>query len=494
MATTIPYDPSLALANIVPEEKLTVLKEIGKAQAPVDAAQEKLNSALLALRSLDMTISELANLQVDLKDVDKEREAATKDVSAAAGELIKARLESNKKVATLRTKMQGIIDDAFESPIDYNKTTIKQMPISADSLSLDAQYFSFDKNMQRSASTMVQMANMVSGSTGSLGAKISAETTAKVTAQVSKQLENHDIQGTLIITATCTHKNALLLAPLVIDVDKGIRAWNAMGMKPKIKSDDPGSMAQIALEAGTDKESSFNILSGATYGSSFIGMVHILRTSNTETNQNAESAAASAQVQMTVGNWLAKASGGFGVDTSVAREVKNLLSSQKISSHISLITVGAIPTITANNVKIAVKEFTEFDPKASMEALGQLNAATDSANTSVTDAARAARTGGQMLQIRGTEIKNVMAGVGEIDDGQNKMLDINSLMTAFEDYVAKVLSGNVGVPITYYLKPITAAQLAQMWVAKYLPAQYVTSAGDDTTPQQPQQPAAPANG
>ena len=30
-------------------------------------------------------------------------------------------------------------------------------------------------------------------------------------------------------------------------------------------------------------------------------------------------------------------------------------------------------------------------------------------------------------------------------------------------------SGDVGVPINYYLKPITAGQLAQMWVAKYLP-------------------------
>jgi hypothetical protein len=59
------------------------------------------------------------------------------------------------------------------------------------------------------------------------------------------------------------------------------------------------------------------------------------------------------------------------------------------------------------------------------------------------------------------------------------MLDINSLMTAFTDFVSKA-STNVGVPINYYLKPITANQLAQMWISKYIPGEYVTSAGDDT--------------
>jgi len=43
----------------------------------------------------------------------------------------------------------------------------------------------------------------------------------------------------------------------------------------------------------------------------------------------------------------------------------------------------------------------------------------------------------------------------------------------------------VGVPVTYYLKPITASQLIQMWVAKYFPGQYVTSSGDDATPKEP---------
>ncbi|MDY7021094.1 MAG: hypothetical protein SWJ54_06990 [Cyanobacteriota bacterium] len=86
-----------------------------------------------------------------------------------------------------------------------------------------------------------------------------------------------------------------------------------------------------------------------------------------------------------------------------------------------------------------------------------------------------------MIQIRASEIHSVMLGLGEIDDGVNKMLDINTLMTAFEDYVNKALAGNIGVPVTYHLKPITRAQLAQMWVAKYYPNQYLSISGDDSS-------------
>ena len=73
-----------------------------------------------------------------------------------------------------------------------------------------------------------------------------------------------------------------------------------------------------------------------------------------------------------------------------------------------------------------------------------------------------------------------MSGLEKIDSGQNKMLDINSLMTAFEDYVEKALAGNIGVPINFYLKSITRAQLAQMWVAKYYPNKYLSISGDDS--------------
>ena len=86
-----------------------------------------------------------------------------------------------------------------------------------------------------------------------------------------------------------------------------------------------------------------------------------------------------------------------------------------------------------------------------------------------------------MVALEADKVKSAISAVGEIDDGKNSMLNINSLMTSFQSFVDKA-STSCGMPISYWLKPITASQLAQMWVAKYLPKQYVTSAGDDVTP------------
>lgn len=481
MATTIPFDPSLALGNLVPAGKLEVLEQIAQAQSPVDSSQEELDSAIMMLRSLEMTLSEMANMRINTEELSKNLDEAQKAVADAAGKLVTARLAALPKVTALRSRLSAI-SDSIESPIDYNRSQIKRMPLSADSLTMDTQYFSFDENEQESNNAMMAIKSYVSSATKVLGVKRSAEATTAVNTQISKQRQHHEIQGTLIITATCTHKDAVLLAPLFLDVDKAIRVWNTVFPKEMIKTNDPKSMATIAAAQQTPKESQLQILSGATYGSSFIGMVHILRSEDTTANQTMVSAASSLQAQLEAGSWFAHMEGGFGINSSFANDAKKMLSTQQISSHVSLVTVGAIPSIKSNEVQLGVKQFAKFDPAEMMGQLATLANATTAAQSSVKEGAQAARTGNQMVQIRGNDITSVMSGLEQVDDGKNKMLDVNSLMTAFEDYVDKVLAGNAGAPITYYLKPITASQLAQMWVAKYLPGQYVTSSGDDSEP------------
>ena len=146
--------------------------------------------------------------------------------------------------------------------------------------------------------------------------------------------------------------------------------------------------------------------------------------------------------------------------------------------------MGIIPTIESSEVQLAVKQFSDFSPDKAMGQLAVLQNATVDAQSSVASAAENARTGGQMVALEGAKIKSAVSAVGELDDSRNKMLDVNSLMTAFTDFISKA-STNIGVPINYFLKPITANQLAQMWVSKYLPNQYVTSAGDDSPGAEP---------
>lgn len=481
MPTTIPYDPSLALGNIVHPDALKVLLDISKAQAPIDAAQDQMNSLISMKRSLDMTMQELLNMNIDPAELRKESTEVSKQISKAAADYAKTRIQQEQAIQPLKAKVQQVHADV-ESPIDYVRTQIKKMPLSADSLKMDAQYFSFDENKQSAENTIASIKAFVSESTSFLGDELSTQASTAASTQVSKQLETHDVAGTLVITAGCTHKDAVLLAPFVLDVDKAIRVWNTLFRDngDKIKIGDLASMQAIAAEEGTDKEKFLPLLSGATYGSSFIGMVHVLRTDRTQSSQAMVSLAASLQEQFQVGSWFASETGGFGVDTAFANDIKNLLSTQNISSHVSIIAMGAIPSIKSNQVQIGVKTFADFDPAKMMSNLATLANATSNDKNSVAASATAARTGAQMLAIQGSTVSNVMLGLDKIDDGANKMLDINSMMTAFEDYVEKAIAGEIGVPINYYVKSITRAQLAEMWVAKYFPNRYLTLAGDDT--------------
>jgi hypothetical protein len=208
-------------------------------------------------------------------------------------------------------------------------------------------------------------------------------------------------------------------------------------------------------------------------------MVHVLRTETTQSSQTMFSAAESLQATMKAGGWFANLEGGFGVSESFSNDVKRLLSLQRISSHCSIITMGSIPSVKSNEIKVAVKEFANFDAEQMMSKLAALQNATASDQDSVAASAAAARTGNQMVQMQATQVKSVMTGLGEIDDGRNKMLDINSVMTAFEDYVSKALAGNIGVPINYYIKSVPKAALAHLWVSKYYP-QYLAISEDDS--------------
>jgi hypothetical protein len=477
---SIPYDPALVLGNLVDDTLLKAVLAVSAAGAPADTAQDALNSLILSKRSIDMTIQELTGMGIDPKDVIAASGKMGDDISKAAVAYATASIKAQQDIIKAKGARAAVpVTVNVESPIDYNKTQIKQMPLSSDSIKLDAQYFSNDEDEQGASSTVATIKDYVSASTSFLGSSRSFEAGSAAQSQASSQYQNHDVAGTLVITAGCTHKDAVLLAPFVIDPDKAIRVWNAVFPNDAISTDHPDQMVASVINAKAANDNALKLISGGTYGSSFVGMVHVLRTETTQSSQAMYSAAANMQATMKAGGWFADIEGGFGVSESFSNDVKRMLSMQQISSHCSVITMGSIPSIKSNMVKIGVKQFADFDPASMMDKLATLQNATASDMDSVAASAASARTGGQMVQMQATQVKSVMSGLGDIDDGQNKMLDINSMMTAFEDYVDKALAGNIGVPINYYLKSITKSALAHLWVSKYFP-QYLAISEDDS--------------
>jgi hypothetical protein len=492
MPSTIPYDPSLVLGNIVCKERLDNLVALAQIQAPADAAEDKLNGLISTKRSLDMTVSELFDMDVTPNQAMLDSLAKLKtSIADAAADFSTKKIQAETDAAILKAKI-AIINESLESPIDYNRTEIKKMPLSADSLKMNAQYFSFDENSENSGTYASTISGFVSDEVSYFGDDFASQASSSAQSQVNSQISRHKIAGTMVISVVCTHKDAALLAPLMLDVDKAIRVWNQMYPDAMIKTDSIANVQQIAQQANTKDEKSMTILSGATYGSCFIGMVHILNSTQTASSEQMYSIAAKMQDQFKVNGWFVDASGGFGVDSSFSTDVKNLLSTQNIDAHCSLVTLGSIPCLKSNEVAMGVKGFADDDGAKSMAALMKLQNATASDQDSVDASAAAARTGAQMIALQNSKIQASLSGLADIDNQRNKIIDTNSIMDALEDYVQKCLEGNIGVPINFYLKPITRSQLAEMWMAKYYPGKFLAISGDDSNTSNPVTPPAPA--
>ncbi|TEY75943.1 hypothetical protein BOTCAL_0062g00180 [Botryotinia calthae] len=144
--------------------------------------------------------------------------------------------------------------------------------------------------------------------------------------------------------------------------------------------------------------------------------------------------------------------------------------------------MGVIPSMVSNDVKLGTEKFAKFDPQSSLDGLAALQDTTQANRDTVSQATDAAHTGTQILSMKASDIKSSLSALAEIDDGSNKIIDINSMMTALEDCFQKAAEGISGVPINYYLKDISKSMLAETWVAKYYPGKYMAISYDDVAP------------
>ncbi|MCV2884096.1 hypothetical protein OE749_05275 [Aestuariibacter sp. AA17] len=483
MPSTIPFDPSLVLGNVVDQSKIDDLTKIAELQKPVDAAQQALNSYILSKRSLDMTLQEMINMNVDQSDLDnlaKEIDTVKSDMSKAAVALAQETVKALPEIRAARESMsQKQISSTVESPMDYNKSDIKKMPLSSDSMVMDAQYFRFESNTDSSDAHSSSIAAYVSSQVSAfLSPTYSAEVGSSAKKVMESQHSNHSIEGTLVITANCTHKVADLFAPFVLDPEKAIRAWNVYVPDKKIDTADPESMQKVI--AGKDSDSAgMYLLSGATYGSSFVGMVHILQDEKSDSSQSSSSVAASMSASIEEHLFLANSSGKFGLDTSFANSLKNLLSTSNLQSHASFVAMGIIPSIKSNAIKTTVQTL-KPDPKEVMSQLAAIQGANDGTVNTMGSSAEKAKAGESFMQLDNSYVTNVVSSLGEYDNANNQVIDTNSMMTALDDYISKAIEGDCGVPINFFLKPLTSRQLAEAWLYKFYPGEYVgESSGDD---------------
>ena len=479
MASTIPYDPSLVLGNLVDPSNITNLKVIADAQRPVDVAQDTLNDTIRAKQKLQMTYDELANLglsQDQLKPLDDQMTVLNTDLSKNATDYAKAILVSQQAIADGKSKITTI-NEAPESPVDWNKTGIKKIELSSNTMNMDVQYIrNEDETDGTNAHASTVAASVSSAVSCVFGFKASAQVAGSVANSTLQTTSAHNIIGTLVITAACTHKMATELAPFILDPEKAISAWNKTFPKDLIPSDPKG--ISLLIDDDTSKNV-LSLLSGKTIGSSFVGLVHFEQHENTNSSQTSNASTKAANAEFQYGGWFASYEGKFGVTKDVSDSVKNLFSNSNVTSHCALITMGLIPSIKSNLITTTVSKL-QPDAKEVMDQLSAIQGATDSITTTQGSAASSAKAGSQFIELNNSYITNVVSNLGIIENNNNKVIDTNSLMTAFDDYVQQATKGEDGVPINFYLREITKSAIAKAWMKKFDPLQsWQFSSGDD---------------
>eukprot|EP00547_Thalassionema_nitzschioides_P008766 CAMPEP_0194226854 /NCGR_PEP_ID=MMETSP0156-20130528/42558_1 /TAXON_ID=33649 /ORGANISM="Thalassionema nitzschioides, Strain L26-B" /LENGTH=499 /DNA_ID=CAMNT_0038959319 /DNA_START=43 /DNA_END=1542 /DNA_ORIENTATION=- len=483
MPTSIPYDPSLALGNVCDPEKIEFLEQIAEAQLPQDLAQDSLNSMILSIRNLEAIMAEMINMEVDESDLENLQGEITKlksEMSKAAVDLGTATISTTNAVRELKAQQgQKKISSTVSSPLNWESSTIKPLPLSSDSMNFDVQYFRNEINEQGQSSMASSVSEFVkrnmqgaSDRTTSRNEATSAHETA------TSQNSNHSIEGVIVITANCTHKQAQVIDPFNLEPMKAISSWNAMHPGDAIET-QPEKIFEYAMDPAAREEdkNKMHIVSGATYGSSFIGMVFIKQIEKTDSTQSSEALAET--MRKSFNNILAtrEQAGDFGVGTEFAKAAKSIASSSELENHATMITRGIIPNIASQTVKTTVMNL-KPDPTEIMAQLGAIQGSSNAvANESMEAMATKAKEGQQFIKLNSEYLTGAISALGAYDHENNQVIDMNSVMTAFTDYVQKAMSGEgVGVPINFYLRDIYKADIAIAYISKYYPNGATTQA------------------
>lgn len=507
--TSIPADPTITLGNIVSLEKIDQLMQIAEAQKPQNLANDRLNGLILSTYKIDMIEKQMVNMKIQWKSLEalrKEKQKLKVEMAESAVELAQATIKTEEDVRNLKMAFaQQQISFSAESPINWETSAIKAVPISYDSLKFDVQFFQFmgaeDKqSADSSSSTSVtrdtqsrgaadegsageahgsRVASYVSDTLASMGdaptGNSSKAHTESAHSSSQRASTENTLDGTVVIVAKCTHKSADVMAPCVLDARKSVAAWNFYYPDEYVSTDareifKAAGIGKKPKPPGKDKKV-LHLLSGVSRGSSFVGYAHITKIEKTSSSTSSQSTVTAVAETLQSEMFMNSLRGNFGSNSTSGSTASNLMSTSSLQASCSLTCEGVIPSIVANDMGQVVQGLNP-DPSQVMSQLDAINnqsSSAVSANTSVEAGAGDAANGARFMELNESHLSASATALAEKNTVQNKIIDMNTMMTAFSDYVTQAAGGGVGIPINYFIKELTKEEIAKVYIRKFYP-------------------------
>jgi len=466
----MPADPSMSLGAIVNPRKLETLKELGKILEPQQLAREKLNVLLLASYNMNGLYVEMASMEMPqetLQELKTQIDELKKKIAEVAVEMatITIKCQTDAAAKKMEQSAKSGFEVELESPYNMGNIGIKAVPHAMDSVNFDVQYFRNEETTDTSDSIASYVAGTLSGWGKGYGGKIVGDSQKATKTQNSA----HKTEGTMVIIANCTHKKMNMITSH-LDARRTLNAWNQLFPEDYLRSNlsDMMKAATAKPKKGEDNKS-FSVISGASYGSTFVGLVHILETEESKSEESTKSGSAQIPagelkeaLKTAIGQdmMLQNMTGGFGVSSSFAESTKSLTSSSKIYAHCSLICQGIIPSITRNNHTSSLKA---MQPNTN-EIMVKLNAVRG-------DGGPVSAIGQQFMSLEKKFLEASLSGGSSKKESIQKVMDVDTLLDSFCDYLSKAGSEGSdkggGIPLNFSLKHIDKATVAKTYISQF---------------------------
>mmetsp|Transcript_20903 Transcript_20903/g.31663 ORF Transcript_20903/g.31663 Transcript_20903/m.31663 type:complete len:499 (+) Transcript_20903:110-1606(+) len=467
---SIPYDPGLVLGNLVDPARIEHLMDIAAAQQPMNAANDRLNNLMQANYKIGMITNQMVSMNVSvaaLLKLKKEQKNLKKEMAKAAMLFSKETISAERKVRELKKNApQNQISMNIETPMDYVQSAIAPFDIAFDTLSFDVQYFQKNEATDSIESFSRQVSAHGSRSESWWGENNSQTFAGSMNSQMVAQQKNSELEGTIVISAHTTHRSANVMSPFVMDARKAITAWN-YSFPDDLLETTPDKIFEAAMQKRKEGDNVMHLLSGYTKGSSFVGFVHILRKEHTMSDQKSASTALTVASAVRNGGFVSAMTGMRGGSSSLSSSAESLLSGSELSNSVSLTCMGHIPNISASDMETTVDSLRP-DPADVINQLGAITANTDGAvNKSMESTARDGTAGRQFIELNSDHLSKSISATAAIAEKNNKVIDLNAMMRAFDDYCRKAEAGEVGVPVNFYLKQIPKSEVAKTYIRRF---------------------------
>eukprot|EP01084_Bolivina_argentea_P302752 522617_1 len=447
-----PVRVGYGLGSIIAPEVVESMVEEGRIRGKISELEE-INNELESLQ-LDLTLEknqilndkdssqelnlskpEVDTLLKEIDDISKTRADAIKEKVEAYKELTQFQKDAMNPKDNSKNKIYHYttFDTDMPSPINWNQSKIDYLDRGNDSIEVNAHFFDMNIGDQDAISHIHNVIEAVQGSTKKFGSAMRSALTNATHKGMTNTMENHNVESTLLLTATAFHRYVKQFNPLILDPDQLYDCWNQMFPHDTINMALTGNRAEREAKGSKNK---LSMISEEFLGSALVGMVHFIKKEDTESLQSDSASAMKTDLSLKQSSAFGGITGDTGVATQVASKAANTLSQTGIDVKFDLYCEGYLPKLESQKITDAIKEFSAFSPdkfNVAKEKYMYPNMNKEQ-NYLIADN----KQNSLKQSYSGAMIQATIMGLSKAYENTYQVLDYRTFMNAFDDYVKNV--------------------------------------------------------